>query len=520
MSYKVIYSKTNSPSPKKVISFSLYGEKSQYFLGAENNIKVAKKLMPDWTCRFYCRADVPNLDKLKTFAELGLCEVFVLDSEIYPMYWRYFAADDPTISYVSFRDCDSIIDNREVAAVDAWLKSGKKLHTMHDCSAGHWSPVMGGMCGLALPISLNIVKSINDWCKNLRNYKFNYSDDQSFLSKTLLPLLEYSHIDHHNDPPKSKVPNSVPFPAHEKNLYSDFVGARTSPFKMQLEEYMQIKSDKAYVVTHLGPGDHFVVRECLQGIIKKYKHVVLAHKEHSLNDLLYMFGGYDHVDLELCSSDNETFNLYYSKYKQSHKFIGLGSHGPKIGEGRNRSWGALQSFEQAGLNVTENTFEPHPAEKFDPSKLSHNLKKIFKQQKHDISVNIGQSSDQNVKIPFSNINKSLFIVSHLGESDMLVNESVLNDLSHVVNLISLPVTLNSAAKASQLFGKNKKIRLLPCENLKEAKKLYKAYDNDHELLLLGRHNIEKPLPFNTKNCILQIQHQYPELLKHAATSNK
>ena len=88
----------------------------------EKNIETAAEVYPDWICRFYCDKNISNLDKLKTLAEQGKCELIVPDSPIFEMYWRYFAADDPNVSSVIFRDTDSLVNFREKAAFFAIYK--------------------------------------------------------------------------------------------------------------------------------------------------------------------------------------------------------------------------------------------------------------------------------------------------------------------------------------------------------------------------------------------------------------
>ena len=91
--FPVFYEKLSDQKNKKVISFSVYGDKPLYYLGAELNIKEAKEIYPDWVCRFYCTKDVPNLEKLK---ELD-CEVIVPDLPSPPVYWRILACDDEDV---------------------------------------------------------------------------------------------------------------------------------------------------------------------------------------------------------------------------------------------------------------------------------------------------------------------------------------------------------------------------------------------------------------------------------------
>jgi len=43
----------------KVISYSLWGDKPTYTVGAIKNADLAATLFPDWTCVFYCFDSVP-----------------------------------------------------------------------------------------------------------------------------------------------------------------------------------------------------------------------------------------------------------------------------------------------------------------------------------------------------------------------------------------------------------------------------------------------------------------------------
>ena len=96
------YRKVKEGSGKKVISFSLYGKKPLYYLGAEN-IEEAKEIYPDFICRFYCTNDVPNLNRLKDLAEKGECELIVPKFTSPPIFWRMLACDDPNVD-IAFKE--------------------------------------------------------------------------------------------------------------------------------------------------------------------------------------------------------------------------------------------------------------------------------------------------------------------------------------------------------------------------------------------------------------------------------
>ena len=364
--FKTLYTKFIEKANKRVISFSVYGEKNVYLLGALKNIEIAAQVYPDWVCRFYCDQKISNLNEIKAAAEKGLCEVIVVDSPIFPMYWRYFSADDPNIDFVIFRDTDSLVNYREKSAVEDWVNSGKTMHTMHDNDAGHWSPVMGGMCGLKLPINFEMHNQIDLWAKNLRNYKFHYSDDQTFLSKKVLPLFENSLIDHHNNPSRSKFKHSVPYPEHKEIGFGSFVGDRITAFGFMKDEFSKIQSDNVFLVSHLGPTDHYAIRDAIQAAINKYKEVVIPVKKPAELLVNYMFGGYDSVIIKVIGSDEEAFDLYQKHYS-SHKFIGFGSHGDHVA---GMGWGAKLCFSQLGLPFESGLFKRKSSRKFSYESLN------------------------------------------------------------------------------------------------------------------------------------------------------
>ena len=44
----------------KIISFCLWGDDPKYCVGAVRNAELAQDIYPDWTCRFYLGACVPQ----------------------------------------------------------------------------------------------------------------------------------------------------------------------------------------------------------------------------------------------------------------------------------------------------------------------------------------------------------------------------------------------------------------------------------------------------------------------------
>jgi len=106
---------------KKIISFSLYGNKPNFQVGAVVNVLEAKRLYPDWKCRFYT---TDNDTICKQLEYLG-AEIARMDDHwmnqgySYGSLWRFLAVDD--VDVCIFRDTDSVVNERELGAVNEWL---------------------------------------------------------------------------------------------------------------------------------------------------------------------------------------------------------------------------------------------------------------------------------------------------------------------------------------------------------------------------------------------------------------
>jgi hypothetical protein len=132
---------------KKIISFSLYGNKPNFQVGSVVNILEAKRLYPDWKCRFYTTDDEGICSQLEY---LG-AEVIRMDDHwmnqgySYGSLWRFLAVDDADVCI--FRDTDSVVNERELGAVNEWLSTEKQWHIMHDHAHHKNSKIMAGMFG-------------------------------------------------------------------------------------------------------------------------------------------------------------------------------------------------------------------------------------------------------------------------------------------------------------------------------------------------------------------------------------
>ena len=183
------------------------------------NCDAAAKYLPEWHCRFYCDHSVPQnvLDRIRRAGG----EIMPVDrqtaQEIHPLMWRFLAADDPTVSRYLMRDADSLIGEREGAAVNAWIDSGKWFHVMRDYYT-HTELMLAGLWGGFSGIVPNMRQEMTSF---LRNGKYELSHvDQHFLRRRVWPTARQSVLSHDsqftffNNEPFPHVPGASLDPRH------------------------------------------------------------------------------------------------------------------------------------------------------------------------------------------------------------------------------------------------------------------------------------------------------------------
>jgi hypothetical protein len=213
---------------KKIISFSLWGDEDLYNLGALQNIPVAQEHYPGWICRFYVHEKIPVLGNLRSES----VEVVVMPDPVNPwepLFWRFAPVSEPDVEYAIFRDCDSRLNGKEAAAVNAWIASGKNMHVMKDHDSHRGSLIMGGMWGIRGGVIPDINKMMCEWfIKQPVNSK---GDDQLFLEKVLWPLVKDSVLIHGKS---SRAGPGTPFPPHtplKSEKSGEYIGQVVWPWK-------------------------------------------------------------------------------------------------------------------------------------------------------------------------------------------------------------------------------------------------------------------------------------------------
>ena len=183
---------------KKIISYSVYGDKPMYVEGVFKNIELALEIYPDWISRFYLMDDCHHLqDKILSYPST---EVVLVkgESNNYATMYRFLPMGDKDVERFISRDTDSRLCLREKVAVDEWVESGKKFHVMHD-HPYHYSdhyPVLAGMWGSICGIFPKIDLMIKEWIQNSNDFK---GVDQVFLANLYKYFMVYD-VRTHNMP--------------------------------------------------------------------------------------------------------------------------------------------------------------------------------------------------------------------------------------------------------------------------------------------------------------------------------
>jgi hypothetical protein len=191
---------------KKVISFSLWGKSAMYNIGAIVNAEMAERLWPDWIARYYIASSVADsvIDELN---KRDNTEVILMgdDPGWNGMFWRFLTAGDPEVDVMISRDTDARVNERDKAAVDQWLESGKKFHIVRDMCQHGWK-ICGGTWGVRDGFLRDISTRINNYL--LTDKANNHGVDQRFLN-SIYDSVVLDSFTHDEDFPDIMHPNEV-----------------------------------------------------------------------------------------------------------------------------------------------------------------------------------------------------------------------------------------------------------------------------------------------------------------------
>lgn len=179
----------------RVVSFSLYGNKTKFTNGAIHNAELCNVIYPGWKCRFYVDDSV---SKTIVNSLIANDAQVVLVSDIRGAsagrFWRFLIADDETVDRFIVRDVDSRLNMREAKAVEEWIQSGVDAHIMRDYPSHGKAifPMLAGMWGCKKQvIPFNMKQAIQKF-RELTTY----NSDQNFLREQVYPHLQHRHLSH------------------------------------------------------------------------------------------------------------------------------------------------------------------------------------------------------------------------------------------------------------------------------------------------------------------------------------
>ena len=196
---------------KKIISFALWGNNPKYTTGAIKNANLAKEFYPGWISRFYIHREVDSsiINEIKNIQNT---EVVIVNenADWKCMFWRFLPAFDNNVDCFICRDCDSRLNDREVAAVNEWSNSDKLVHVMRD-HPWHRFVMLGGMIGFkkeAFEILINCLDNFSP--------ANEYGTDYVFFNNVLYPQVKGISLTH------DEFFEKKPFPTKRKDF--GFVG--------------------------------------------------------------------------------------------------------------------------------------------------------------------------------------------------------------------------------------------------------------------------------------------------------
>jgi len=186
----------------KIIAFTLFGQDIKYYVGAQKNVNLINKLLPDWEIKIYYHDKNLNKDFINLINDLKCTlinvdifqDLFKKDLSDFPIpyFWRFISFFDDNISIV--RDLDSRISEREVKYIQRWLDNGKPYFVIRDHP---WhSQYPAGLFGIK-----GNTKDFKNFMIDYINKKddLRWGDDQHILDEFMLEVnkdeIEYCGYD-------------------------------------------------------------------------------------------------------------------------------------------------------------------------------------------------------------------------------------------------------------------------------------------------------------------------------------
>ncbi|XP_068229203.1 uncharacterized protein [Palaemon carinicauda] len=220
---------------QKVISYSIYGGfPNEYYNGFEHIVPQISKAYPGWNLRFYFRLDMQNIinrnwlcDLACKYPHLDLCHIERLPvlgdiSKSIGRVWRFSPMGDPLVDRFAIRDADSSIIQREVDAVQDWIKDGSCFHVMRDHPL-HKKIMLAGMWGGCNTWRHDLLSVTRKILNRAHVPQKQTQDDQRALADILWNVA-VRNMTVHDSYFCKKYGSSKPFPTKRVNL--TYIGAK------------------------------------------------------------------------------------------------------------------------------------------------------------------------------------------------------------------------------------------------------------------------------------------------------
>jgi hypothetical protein len=293
---------------KKVISFSLWGDKPLFIKGMISNLKLAKELFPDWVVRVYVAHNIAK-DTFRELANLGAeLKPMQWSRNINGMMWRFLPMLDPEVSHMMSRDADSRLSKREVRAIDEWLKSGKAVHIIRD-HPHHCAVMPGGMWAMNCAKFREIIRqnNINITIPLDGNHRFA---DQVWLGNNVWRYVAQNNHLAHDRFFHHRTGNEVDFPMLEGEV---FIGATVDENDnvISWEEKANIEASDNIIVCEHNPLVSFTTElEKLQHfriLYPGWRVKYIYKQEHQLKN-------YHHTLLQHMGIETVPFDILYQNF--------------------------------------------------------------------------------------------------------------------------------------------------------------------------------------------------------------
>ncbi|WP_339519810.1 hypothetical protein [Pseudomonas proteolytica] len=195
---------------RNIIAFTLFGDSPRYCESAIANVLAAKELFPYWRCRVYLDQTVPTAiqHRLRDAGAQIIDMSGAAQDGVHPLMWRFLVVDDPEVDRYLIRDADSLLSEREQAAVEQWITSDYWFHHMRDYFT-HTELILAGLWGGCRGGLMPLKPLMQAWMA--RQADVTRFADQIFLREIVWPTLRQSVLNHDE---WFDFHGAVSFPAH------------------------------------------------------------------------------------------------------------------------------------------------------------------------------------------------------------------------------------------------------------------------------------------------------------------